>query len=141
MQWIFSAPDTVGEVEEYQVELFDVTGLEFDHCAYNMRAERLRPRSKNLAPGAVFQLAVGAATRSLFGWGGTNRRRGRRRVYRNGLLRAGFVTVRHHPAAGARTREKSFLPVVWQPFQRRAEEVSLLIREAFCAGSAPQVGG
>jgi hypothetical protein len=31
----------------------------------------------------------------------------------------------------ARTREKGFLPVGLRRFQRRAEEVSLLIREAF----------
>ncbi len=34
----------------------------------------------------------------------------------------------------ARTREKSFLPVGLRRFQRRAEEVSLLIREAFLRG-------
>jgi putative transposase len=41
----------------------------------------------------------------------------------------------------ARTREKSFLPVGLKRFQRRAEEVSLLIREAFLPGiSTRQVG-
>jgi len=41
----------------------------------------------------------------------------------------------------ARTREKSFLPVGRRRFQRRAEEVSLLIREAFFARDQhPQVG-
>jgi len=41
----------------------------------------------------------------------------------------------------ARTREKSFLAVGLQRFQRRAEEVSLLIREAFLRGiSTRQVG-
>ncbi len=41
----------------------------------------------------------------------------------------------------ARTREKSFLPVGLRRFQRRAEEVSLLIREAFLRGiSTRQVG-
>jgi transposase-like protein len=41
----------------------------------------------------------------------------------------------------ARTREKSFLPVGLKRFQRRAEEVSLLIREAFLRGiSTRQVG-
>jgi len=34
----------------------------------------------------------------------------------------------------ARTRGKSFLPVGLRRFQRRAEEVSLLIREAFLRG-------
>jgi putative transposase len=41
----------------------------------------------------------------------------------------------------ARTRGKSFLPVGLRRFQRRAEEVSLLIREAFLRGiSTRQVG-
>src|SRR5213078_717163 len=40
-----------------------------------------------------------------------------------------------------RRREKSFLPVGLRRFQRRAEEVSLLIREAFLRGiSTRQVG-
>jgi len=42
----------------------------------------------------------------------------------------------------ARTRQKSFLPVGLRRFQWRAEEVSLLIREAFLRGiSTRQVGG
>ena len=41
----------------------------------------------------------------------------------------------------ARNREKSFLPVRLKRFQRRAEAVSLLIREAFLRGiSTRQVG-
>jgi hypothetical protein len=41
----------------------------------------------------------------------------------------------------ARTREKSFLPCGLERFQRRAEEVSMLIREAFLRGiSTRQVG-
>ena len=41
----------------------------------------------------------------------------------------------------ARTRRKGFLPAVLKKFQRRAEEVSLLIREAFLRGiSTRQVG-
>src|SRR5438552_17703545 len=58
------------------------------------------------------------------------------------LLRAGFCDpLRHHLLRVARTREKSFLPRGLQPFQRRAEEVSLLIREAFLRGiSTRQVG-
>ena len=41
----------------------------------------------------------------------------------------------------ARTREESFLPVGLKRFQRRAEEVSLLIRETFLRGiSTRQVG-
>jgi len=41
----------------------------------------------------------------------------------------------------ARSRKRGFLPAVLQKFQRRAEEVSLLIREAFLRGvSTRQVG-
>jgi len=40
----------------------------------------------------------------------------------------------------ARTRGKSFLPVGLRRFQRRAEEVSLLIREAFFAGHQHAAG-
>src|ERR1035437_4149537 len=41
----------------------------------------------------------------------------------------------------ARTRGKSFLPRALEPFQRRAEDVAMLIREAFLRGiSARQVG-
>jgi len=70
------------------------------------------------------------------------RRRGRRRVYRNGYYERDFVTrfgtIRLRIA---RTRKKSFLPVGLRRFQRRAEEVSLLIREAFLRGiSTRQVG-
>src|SRR5438132_13729306 len=69
------------------------------------------------------------------GWGRYERRRGRRRVYRNGYYERDFVTrfgtIRLRVA---RTREKSFLPRGLQPFQRRGEEVSLLIREAFLRG-------
>jgi transposase-like protein len=76
------------------------------------------------------------------GAGRYERRRGRRKVYRNGYYERDFVTrfgtIRLRIA---RTREKSFLPVGLQRFQRRAEEVSLLIREAFLRGiSTRQVG-
>jgi hypothetical protein len=76
------------------------------------------------------------------GWGRYERRRGKRRVYRNGYYERDFVTrfgtIRLRIA---RTREKSFLPVGLRRFQRRAEEVSLLIREAFLRGiSTRQVG-
>ncbi len=41
----------------------------------------------------------------------------------------------------ARTREKSFLPCALEPFQRRAEDVAMPIREAFLRGiSTRQVG-
>jgi transposase-like protein len=63
------------------------------------------------------------------------RRGGRRRVYRNGYYERDFVTrfgtIRLRIA---RTREKSFLPCGLERFQRRAEEVSMLIREAFLRG-------
>src|SRR5881409_712226 len=76
------------------------------------------------------------------GWGRYERRRGRWRVYRNGYYErdfvTGFGTIRLRVA---RTREKSFLPRGLQPFQRRAEEVMMLIREAFLRGiSTRQVG-
>jgi putative transposase len=76
------------------------------------------------------------------GWGRHERRRGKRRVYRNGYYERDFVTrfgtIRLRIA---RTRGKSFLPVGLRRFQRRAEEVSLLIREAFLRGiSTRQVG-
>jgi putative transposase len=70
------------------------------------------------------------------------RRRNRRQPYRNGYYERDFVTrfgtIRLRIA---RTREKSFLPVGLRRFQRRAEEVSMLIREAFLRGiSTRQVG-
>src|SRR5215469_6454531 len=76
------------------------------------------------------------------GWAAYERGRGRRRRYRNGYYERDFVTrfgtIRLRIA---RTREKSFLPVGLRRFQRRAEEVSLLIREAFLRGiSTRQVG-
>jgi transposase-like protein len=76
------------------------------------------------------------------GWASYERRPGKRRDYRNGYYERDFVTrfgtIRLRIA---RTREKSFLPVGLQRFQRRAEEVSLLIREAFLRGiSTRQVG-
>ena len=76
------------------------------------------------------------------GWGRYERRRGRRRGYRNGYYERDFVTrfgtIRLRIA---RPREKSFLPVGRRRFQRRAEEVLRLIREAFLRGSSTrQVG-
>src|SRR5438128_2134784 len=76
------------------------------------------------------------------GWGRYERRRGKRRDYRNGYYERDFVTrfgtIRLRIA---RTRGKSFLPVGLRRFQRRAEEVSLLIRETFLRGiSTRQVG-
>jgi putative transposase len=76
------------------------------------------------------------------GWGRYERGSGKRRDYRNGYYERDFVTrfgtIRLRIA---RTREKSFLPVGRRRFQRRAEEVALLIREAFLRGiSTRQVG-
>lgn len=66
----------------------------------------------------------------------------RRRDYRNGYYERDFVTrfgtIRLRIA---RTRKKNFLPAGLEKFQRRAEEVALLIREAFLRGiSTRQVG-
>ena len=65
-----------------------------------------------------------------------------RKDYRNGFYFRDFVT-----RFGvlwlkiARTRERSFLPPLLEKFQRRAEEIMLLIREAFLRGiSTRQVG-
>jgi len=76
------------------------------------------------------------------GWAPYERGRGKRRDYRNGYYERDFVTrfgtIRLRIA---RTRGRSFLPVGLKRFQRRAEEVSLLIREAFLRGiSTRQVG-
>jgi transposase-like protein len=64
------------------------------------------------------------------------------RDYRNGFYERDYVTrfgtIRLRIA---RTRRRGFLPQGLEPFQRRAEEVSLLIREAFLRGiSTRQVG-
>jgi transposase-like protein len=63
------------------------------------------------------------------------RRQSQRQPYRNGYYLRDFVTrfgtIRLRVA---RTRSKSFLPRGLKRFQRRAEEVSMLIREAFLRG-------
>jgi putative transposase len=66
----------------------------------------------------------------------------KRKDYRNGYYERDFVTrFGTLRLRIARTRRKGFLPEVLQKFQRRAEEVSLLIREAFLRGiSTRQVG-
>ena len=66
----------------------------------------------------------------------------KRKDYRNGYYERDFVTrFGTLRLRIARTRRKGFLPAVLQKFQRRAEEVSLLIREAFLRGlSTRQVG-
>jgi putative transposase len=65
-----------------------------------------------------------------------------RRDYRNGYYERDFVTkFGTLRLRVARTRKKGFLPAVVQKFQRRAEDVTLLIREAFLRGlSTRQVG-
>ena len=89
-----------------------------------------------------FQLQSERERDRYSGAGRYERRRGKRRVYRIGYYERDFVTrfgtIRLRIA---RTRNKSFLPVGLRRFQRRAEEVSLLIREAFLRGiSTRQVG-
>ncbi len=66
----------------------------------------------------------------------------RRGDYRNGYYERDFVTVLGTLRLRiARTRGQSFLPAGLEEFQRRAPEVSLLIREAFLRGiSTRQVG-
>jgi putative transposase len=66
----------------------------------------------------------------------------KRKDYRNGYYERDFVTrFGTLRLRIARTRRKGFLPEVLKKFQRRAEEVSLLIREAFLRGiSTRQVG-
>jgi putative transposase len=70
------------------------------------------------------------------------RRRSRRQPYRNGYYERDFVTrLGTIRLRVARTRGKSFLTRGLEPFQRRAEEVAMLIREAFLRGiSTRQVG-
>src|SRR5712691_9707276 len=76
------------------------------------------------------------------GWGWYERGARKRRQYRNGYYERDFVTrFGTLRLRTARTRGKSFLPCGLQRFQRRAEEVSMLIREAFLRGiSTRQVG-
>ena len=70
------------------------------------------------------------------------RRAQRRQPYRNGYYERDFVTrLGTIRLRIARTRGKSFLPRALEPFQRRAEDVAMLIREAFLRGiSTRQVG-
>jgi putative transposase len=65
-----------------------------------------------------------------------------RQEYRNGFYERSLVTVFGTLVLRiARTRGQSFLPRAIERFQRRAEEVMLLIREAFLRGvSTRQVG-
>src|SRR4029077_6334095 len=76
------------------------------------------------------------------GRGTYQRRRNRRQPYRNGYYERDFVTrfgtIRLRVA---RTRGKSFLPRGLEPFQRRAAEVAMLIREAFLRGLSTRQTG
>jgi len=65
-----------------------------------------------------------------------------RQEYRNGFYERSLVTIFGTLVLRiARTRRQSFLPHAIERFQRRAEEVMLLIREAFLRGvSTRQVG-
>jgi putative transposase len=65
-----------------------------------------------------------------------------RKDYRKGYYTRDFVTrFGTLRLRIARTRKKGFLPAVMKKFQRRAEEVALLIQEAFLRGiSTRQVG-
>jgi putative transposase len=65
-----------------------------------------------------------------------------RQDYRNGYYERDFVTkFGTLRLRVARSRKRSFLPAVVTKFQRRADEVTLLIREAFLRGiSTRQVG-
>jgi transposase-like protein len=69
-------------------------------------------------------------------------RSAQRQDYRNGYYERDFVTkFGTLRLRVARTRKRGFLPEVVQKFQRRAEDVTLLIREAFLRGiSTRQVG-
>src|SRR5437660_1480736 len=69
-------------------------------------------------------------------------RSAQRQDYRNGYYERDFVTkFGTLRLRVARTRKRGFLPAVVQKFQRRAEDVTLLIREAFLRGiSTRQVG-
>src|SRR5712691_1317179 len=89
-----------------------------------------------------FQLESERQRDRFAGWGWYERGARKRRQYRNGYYQRDFVTrfgtIRLRIA---RTRGRSFLPGGLQRFQRRAEEVAILIREAFLRGiSTRQVG-
>src|SRR5881227_4438433 len=67
---------------------------------------------------------------------------GERADYRNGFYQRDFVTrLGTIRLRIARTRGKNFLPPGLEKFERRAEDVAILIREAFLRGiSTRQVG-
>jgi putative transposase len=70
------------------------------------------------------------------------RRNSRQQPYRNGYYERDFVTrLGTIRLRIARTRGKSFLPRGLERFQRRAEDVSMLIREAFLRGLSTRPAG
>src|SRR3989454_6503732 len=89
-----------------------------------------------------FQLESERQRDRFAGWGWYERGARKRRQYRNGYYERDFVTrFGTLRLRIARTRGKSFLPGGLERFQRRAEEVAMLIREAFLRGiSTRQVG-
>ena len=76
------------------------------------------------------------------GWAAYERSATAKRDYRNGYYERDFVTrFGTLRLRIARTRGKNFLPPGLEKFQRRAAELTLLIREAFLRGiSTRQVG-
>jgi putative transposase len=69
-------------------------------------------------------------------------RSGERKDYRNGYYTRDFVTrFGTLRLRIARTRKRGFLPQLVQKFQRRAEEVTLMIREAFLRGISTRQTG
>src|SRR5271166_5295618 len=80
--------------------------------------------------------------RDLYMVGPRHSRQKPRRDYRKGYYQRDFVTrFGTLRLRIARSRKRGFLPEVLQKFQRRADEVSLLLREAFLRGiSTRQVG-
>jgi len=91
--------------------------------------------------GRLFEL-LSERQRDLYMVSARHSRQKPRRDYRNGYYERDFVTrFGTLRLRIARTRKRGFLPEVLKKFQRRAEEVSLLIREAFLRGiSTRQVG-
>src|SRR3989454_3637252 len=99
-------------------------------------------RAEEVSMAAVFRAAIETAAGPLFRLGAVERGARPRRDYRNGYyerdLVTRFGTIRLRIA---RTRGKSFLPCGLRPFQRRAEEVAILIRAAFLRGISTRQAG
>jgi len=91
--------------------------------------------------GRLFEL-LSERQRDLYMGSPRHSRQKPRRDYRNGYYERDFVSrFGSLRLRIARPRQRGFLPAVLQKFQRRAEEVSLLIREAFLRGiSTREVG-